>query len=174
MPKRFVGLFFLSDSELKWTPLAFWLPYAPVYYIWNKLKSTHVKTVVSICHQFYTDDDYVHGEKKKLFVAIGDTCNPRRSNDKRLKTLEDICSTMTSRDSRKNFLPNFASLDLNNVPSTDDGNPTLGQILASINDLKRNAVTTDMLKESLKSFKETLTPSFSVFPSLPEPEAEFA
>ena len=81
---------------------------------------------------------------------------------------------MTSRDSRKNFLPNFASLDLNNVPSTDDGNPTLGQILASLNDLKRNTVTTDMLKESLKSFKETLTPSFSVFPSLREPEAEFA
>ena len=112
--------------------------------------------------------------RKRNCVAIGDTCNPRRSNDKRLKTLEDICSTMTSRDSRKNFLPNFASLDLNNVPSTDDGNPTLGQILASLNDLKRNTVTTDMLKESLKSFKETLTPSFSVFPSLREPEAEFA
>ena len=30
MPKIFVGLSCLSDSELKWTPLAFWLPYAPV------------------------------------------------------------------------------------------------------------------------------------------------
>lgn len=59
------------------------------------------------------------------------------------------------------------------MPTTDDGNPTLGQILASLNDLKRNAVTTDMLNASLKSLKETVVPSFSISPPLREPEAAF-
>ena len=122
-----------------------------LYFIWNKLKSTPVKTVISICHQFYVNDDYVLGEKKRLYEAIGETPTARRTNDKRLKTLEDICATITQRDSRNSFLPKLASLDLNNVPLADDGNPTFGQILASLNDLKRNSV---MTAASLKDMKE--------------------
>ena len=36
---------------------------------------------------------------------------------------------------------------MNNVPVTDDGNPSLGQILASLNELKENVVTKNMLSE---------------------------
>ena len=142
-----------------------------LYFMWSKLKSTAVKTVVTICHQFYTDDDYVLAEKKKLCIAIGDSANSRRSENKRMKSLEDICAMMTGRDLRGDFLPTFASINLNNVPITADGNPTLGQILASLTDLKKNSVSTEMLKRSLHSLKDELSTPSSSLQSLPVTES---
>ena len=36
-----------------------------LYYVWNKLKCLPTKDVASICHQFYTDDNYVFEQKAK-------------------------------------------------------------------------------------------------------------
>ena len=134
-----------------------------LYFAWNKLKSTPLTTIVSICLQFYTDDEYVFEEKKKFYESIDESkqCASRRSDTKRQKNLEDILGTMMRRDSRNEFLPKFASLDLTNVPVSDDGNPSLGQILASLNDLKRVMVTTDMLKRSLDDISAKIHPNNS-------------
>ena len=128
-----------------------------LYFIWNKLQSSPATTVVTICHQFYTDEEYVFDEKQKLFNAINEHCNARRTEDKRQKNLEDICALLSRRDSRKEFLPKFASINLHNIPICDDGNPSLGQIMATLNDLKRKVVTTDMLSASFNNFRRELT-----------------
>ena len=135
-----------------------------LYFIRNKLKSTPTKSVASICHQFYADDDYVFAEKKKLCEATDENCTSRRSDEKRMKNIEDVCEIITRRDSKKEFLPQFASLDMNNIPFTDEGNPSLGQIMASLNDLKKAAVTKDMLKESLNAMKNEISTSSSTTP----------
>ena len=135
-----------------------------LYYIWNKLKSTSAKDVVSICHQYYTDDNYVFEEKKKLCEAVNIYCGARKKEDKRLKNLEDICATLSSRDSKALFLPKFASIDLNNVPLKDDGNPSLGQIMAALNEIRRNAVTTKMLDKSVNEIRKEFS-SANMFPS---------
>ena len=51
-----------------------------LYFAWNKLKSMPLCTVVSICHQFYTDNEYVFDEKKKFYGSIGESklCAARR------------------------------------------------------------------------------------------------
>ena len=133
-----------------------------LYFVRYKLKNTALSTVVSICHSFYTDEEYVFDEKKKFYESIGESkqCSQRRSDTKRQKNLEDICTTMARRDSRGEFLPKFASLNLGNIPMGDDGNPSLGQILASLNDLRRVMVTTDMLKKSLDEMKVNIPLSY--------------
>ena len=62
-----------------------------LYYAWNKLKCLSLEDVVAICDQFYTDDNYVFNEKKKLFDAIGESCSSRKKEDKRARNIEDIC-----------------------------------------------------------------------------------
>ena len=129
-----------------------------LYFISNKLHSAPAATVVSICHQFYTDDEYVFEEKQKLFKAIdrNQDCRARRTDDKRQKNLEDICTTISQLDSRNDFLPKFASVDLQNVPISADGNPSLGQIMATLNDLRRKVVTTEMLSSSFSEFRKEI------------------
>ena len=130
-----------------------------LYFVFNKLKTTPVKNVVQIAHAFYTDNDLVFGEKKKLCDAVGEPCSVRRSDSKRLENIKDICQVLTRRDSGNKFLPTFASVNLNCVPLNEEGNPTLGQILPSINDLKRNTVTKDKLEASLNDFRKEITSS---------------
>ena len=65
-----------------------------LYYAWNKLKCLPMKDVASICNQFYTDDDYVFGQKKKLYDAVGIACTSRKKEEKRLRNIEDICTTL--------------------------------------------------------------------------------
>ena len=127
-----------------------------LYYVANKLHSMPFKTVVSACHNFYTDDDYVYSEKKKLCDATDEPCKDRRTDKKRLNNIEDICNVFLRRDSQNLFVPKFASLNLSNVPVNDDGNPSLGQVMAAIADMKRNMVTTDMLATSLQNFRPSL------------------
>ena len=123
-----------------------------LYYAWNKLKSLPLNDVVATCNQFYMDETYVFDEKKRLYNAIGESFSGRNQS-KRQKNIEDICATMLRIDSKNSFLPKFASINLNNIPLKDDGNPSLSQIIAAINDLKRNTVTTFMLKKSLNELK---------------------
>ena len=130
-----------------------------LYYISNKLGNTAVKNIISTCNKFYTDDEYVFTEKKKLCVATAEHCKERRSETKRVANLEDIVAIFTRRESQSLFLPKFASIDLNNIPMQEDGNPSLGQILAAISDLKKNAVTTDMLMSSMINLRAELSPS---------------
>ena len=54
-----------------------------LYYVANKLHSTPFKTVVSACHNFYTDDDYVFNEKKKL-------CDAKTKNVQRGGTTKNV------------------------------------------------------------------------------------
>ena len=143
-----------------------------LYFVHNKLKSTAAKIVATTCHQFYTDDDYVYGEKKKLCDATDEFCNQRRTDDKRLKNIEDICSIISRRDAKNEFLPQFASLDFNNVPVNDDGNPSLGQIMASLHDLKRKAVTKDTLQEVVDGLKREIISASSDVTSHPFPTDE--
>ena len=107
-----------------------------LYYVFNKLKSQPVKDVVATCHRFYTDDNYVFCEKKKLYDAVGEICSSRKKEEKRMKNIEDICATIIRRDSKNEFIPKFASLNLNNVPLNAEGDPSLGQIMAAINEIK--------------------------------------
>ena len=130
-----------------------------LYYIKNKIHSAPVKTIVTTCHAFYTDDDYVFNEKKKLCDATNEVCHGRRNDDKRQKNLDDICAIIVRRDSQGLFLPKCVSVDLSNVPINDDGNPSLGQIMAAIAELKRNMVTTDMLASSLKNLNSSFSSS---------------
>ena len=139
-----------------------------LYFISNKFRNSTVKDIVTSCHSFYADDDYVFNEKKKLCDATGEICTARRNDKKRLSNIEDICAIFTRRDSQNLFIPKFASLDLNNVPLEEVGNPTLGQLLAAITELKRNVVTTDMLATSLNDFKADLCASAT----LPVPSAK--
>ena len=132
-----------------------------LYYVANKLHNTPFKTVVTACHNFYTDDDYVYNEKKKLCDATDEPCKDRRTDKKRLNNIEDICNMFLRRDSQNLFVPKFASLNLSNVPMNDDGNPSLGQVMAAIADMKRNMVTTDMLATSLQNFKPLSSSSSS-------------
>ena len=137
-----------------------------LYYVSNKIRSTPVNTVITTCHNFYTDDDYVFSEKKKLCDATNEPCIARRNDKKRQSNIEDICAILTKRDSQSLFIPGFASVDMNNVPRNDEGNPTMGQIMSAIYDLKRNIVTTEMLSSSMKRLKEELSPSASSSSSL--------
>ena len=123
-----------------------------LYYAWNKLKSLPLNDVIATCNQFYADETYVFNEKKRLYDAIGESFSGR-NQAKRQKNIEDICATMLRIDSKNSFLPKFASVNLNNIPLNDNGNPTLGQIMAAINDIKRNAVTKNMLTKSLNELK---------------------
>ena len=127
-----------------------------LYFVYNKLKSTDVKKVVSICHAFYTDNDIVFKEKKKLCEVTGEPCTLRRTDDKRMKNIEDICQIMYKRDAAGDILPKMASLNMNNVPITDEGEPSLGQILATLNLLKKSTVTRDHLSQSLNSLREEM------------------
>ena len=143
-----------------------------LYYVRNKLKSTPVKIVATTCHLFYTDDEYIFKEKKKLCDLTDEFCNQRRTDDKRLKNIEDIIAIISRRDANNEYLPQFASFDLNNVPVNDNGNPSLGQIMASLYDLRRKVVTKDALQVSLNELKKEFAsaPSSvasSCFPSAP-------
>ena len=77
------------------------------------------------------------------------------------KNLDDICAIIVRRDSQGLFLPKCVSVDLSNVPINDDGNPSLGQIMAAIADLIRKMVTTDMLESSLKNLNTSSCSSSS-------------
>ena len=123
-----------------------------LYYISNKLHNTPTGTVVTTCHSFYTDNDYVFNQKKQLCDATNEICHARRNDNKRLNNIEDICAILTRRDSQALFIPKFASLDLSNVPISDAGDPSLGQLMGAIMDMKRNMVTTDMLRSSFNEF----------------------
>ena len=118
-----------------------------LYFISNKIKTTAIKNVVNICHSFYADNDFVFNEKKKLCDVSGDNLVNRRGDDRRLKNLEDICNIFSLRDVSVGGtqLPKFASVNLNNIPLNDEGEPSLGQLLSTINDLKRNVVTNEQL-----------------------------
>ena len=128
-----------------------------LYFIWNKIHSTPMKTVATTCHNFYTDDDYVFNEKKKLCDVTNESCSARQNENKRFANIEDICSILLRRDSQNAFIPKFASLNLNNVPISESGDPSIGQLLAGIADLKKNMVTRDMLKTSLDELKAETT-----------------
>ena len=137
-----------------------------LYFIRNKLKSTAVRIIATTCHQFYSDDEYVFSEKKKLCEATDEYCNQRRTEDKRLKNIEDICAIISNRDTKNEYLPQFASLDLNNVPVNDDGNPSLGQIMASLYDLRKKVVSKDELHVTLNELKrEFSSSSLPLYPS---------
>ena len=136
-----------------------------LYFVTNKLHTTPFKTVVTVCHTFYTDDDYVFNEKKKLCDATNEHCSARRNDEKRLSNIEDICTIILRRDSQNLFVPKFASLKMNNVPMSDDGNPSLGQVLAAISDIKRNMVTTEMLASSIQNLNISATTSSVAAPA---------
>ena len=123
-----------------------------LYYISNKVHNTPIATIVTTCHNFYTDNDYVFNQKKQLCDATNEICHARRNDNKRLNNIEDICAILTRRDSQALFIPKFASLDLSNVPISDAGDPSLGQLMGAIMDMKRNMVTTDMLRSSFNEF----------------------
>ena len=124
-----------------------------LYYISNKIHSTPVKDVVATCLKFYTDNEFVFGEKKKLCDATNEPCPGRRNENKRQNNLEDICSILTRRDSQGLFIPKFASLNLSNVPTCASGNPTIGQLMAAITDIKKSMVTTEMLESSINNLR---------------------
>ena len=130
-----------------------------LYYISNKLHNTPLKTVVTTCHSFYTDDDYVFNEKKKFCDATDELCSGRRCENKRFKNIEDICAILVRRDSQNLFIPKFASLNLSNVPINESGDPSLGQLMAAIVDMKKNMVTTEMLTSSFENFKTQMASS---------------
>ena len=128
-----------------------------LYFISNKIGSTPVKNIVTTAHNFYTNEDYVFNEKKILCSATNEPCTARRTENKRQSNIEDICAIFLRRDSQNLFVPKFVSSDLSKIPISEDGNPSLGQILAAISDLRRNAVTTDMLASSLSNLKKELS-----------------
>ena len=37
-----------------------------LYFVYNKLKTTQVKNIVTTCHNFYTDNNFVFGEKNNI------------------------------------------------------------------------------------------------------------
>ena len=75
-----------------------------LYFVTNKLRSTPLRTVVTTAHTFYSDDEYVFNEKKKLCDATSEQCTARRNDEKRMKNIEDICSIVLRRDSQSLFL----------------------------------------------------------------------
>ena len=133
-----------------------------LYYISNKLHNTPVKTVVTTCHNFYTDETYVFNEKKKLCDATNEMCSARRNENKRYCNIEDICAILSRRDSQNLPIPKFASLNLSNVPTNESGDPSPGQLMAAIIEIKRNMVTTSMLASSLSDFKNEISSSAPV------------
>ena len=124
-----------------------------LYYISNKLHNTPVKRVVTTCHNFYTDEDYVFNEKKKLCDATSELCHGRSSENKRLNNIKDICSILTRRDSQNLSVPKFVSLNLSNIPINESGDPSLGQLMAAIIDIKKKMVTKELLSSSLNDLK---------------------
>ena len=123
-----------------------------LYYISNEVHNTPIATVVTTCHNFYTNNDYVFNQRKQLCDATNEICHAHCNDNKRLNNIEDICAILTRRDSQALFIPKFASLDLSNVPISDAGDPSLGQLMGAIMDMKRNMVTTDMLRSSFNEF----------------------
>ena len=141
-----------------------------LYYVGNKIGSTAVKNIVTAATNFYTDEEYVFNEKKKLCKATEEECKTRRTENKRQVNIEDIVAIFARRDSQKLFMPKFVSSDINKIPMNADGNPSLGQILAVISDLRRNTVTTEMLASSFANLKAELSlssPSPSLLPFEP-------
>ena len=59
-----------------------------LYYISNKLHNTPVRTVVSTCHNFYTDDDELEKIEQHDFWPEGVLCGPffrSKANEERLQ-----------------------------------------------------------------------------------------
>ena len=52
-----------------------------LYYISNKVHNTPIATIVTTCHNFYTDNDYVFNQKKQLCDATNEICHARRNDN---------------------------------------------------------------------------------------------
>lgn len=140
-----------------------------LYFIYNKLQTTPHDNVISICDNFYNDADEVFMDKQKLFTAMNEKCIARRGSDRKTKDLEDILNMISSRDSLNLPIPKFASLSLNNVPSTPDGTCTMSQVLSSLRNLQKNLVTKETLDSALDQLRNEMdvvksSPSEAVIP----------
>ena len=99
-----------------------------LFFIYNKFLNTPKNVIVETCVSFY-DEQTIWNEKVKFFAAIGKKANPRRTNDKNAKYVEDIVSEIEVRDATNAFLPVFAAHRLHNLPHSQDGAVSNAQIL---------------------------------------------
>ena len=115
-----------------------------LYYLNFKRKINAAADVITTCESFYSADAILAA--KKLFfdcvsAKIGDkNVGVLRFIDRRGKAgenpqkmnLEDLISAMNKCDNDGIELPTFVSTDLSNIPSSDDGNVSLNQIMFMI------------------------------------------
>ena len=119
-----------------------------LYFLNFKRKTTSVADVVTICESFYSADAIL--EAKKLFFdcvaeKVGDKNDGvLRFVDRRGKAgntaqkwnLEDLIAAMHKCDNDGVELPTFVSSDLSKVPSSNDGNVSLNQIMFMMVEMK--------------------------------------
>ena len=143
-----------------------------------KRKINSVADVVSTCENFYSPDVIL--ESKKLFFdciaeKVGDKndgvlrfVNRRGKNGENAQkmNLEDLLSAMNKCDNDAIDMPKFVTSDLSKIPSCDDGNVSLTQIMVMLVEM-RNKITALEKKNTC-----TRCSSSSTMPAPPLPTAE--
>ena len=143
-----------------------------------KRKINSVADVVAICESFYSAETIL--DAKKLFFdcvaeKIGDKndgalrfVNRRGKNGENPQkmNLEDLLSAMNKCDSDGIDLPKFVSSDLSKIPSSDDGNISLTQIMFMLVEMKNQISSLEKKSPCDRCFSSS-TPS--LVPPVPNP-----
>ena len=130
-----------------------------LFYLQNKVHQIANDDIVKICANIY-DEAYVWEEKTKFFEAIGQRPIKSRSNDKKVKDLNDLLAEIRSRDDNDEFQPTCVAIELSNLPQSLDGSVPNAQILGTLHRMRKECVTKDSLERSLASFRAEVILAF--------------
>ena len=128
-----------------------------LYFIQNKVNAYANDDITNLCANLYTEE-CIWAEKERFFLAIDKKPIHSRgtSAEKVMKDLTDIISEIKKRDDNEDFQPTCVSIDMSNVPQSDDGTVSNSQILGSIKRTRKDMIDINSLKNEISSLKEDL------------------
>ena len=135
-----------------------------LFYMQNKVQSIDNDEIVKICGNFYTED-HIWQEKTKFFTSIGKKPLPCRSGDKS-KHLNNILQEIYTRDGNGDFQPTCVSVELSNIPQSDDGSVPNLQLLGTMHSMRSNFVTRDCFTTTMTSFKNEILLTLGCMPGI--------
>ena len=104
-----------------------------LFYVSNKYVTTARDKIAEVVKKFYTNFDEINEAKKLLYEKSNRNFSTRRSDDKSMKTAQDIVEAFVICDNNGITLPTFAATDYSRIPITADGAVTMEQVLNVVN-----------------------------------------
>ena len=126
-----------------------------LFFVANRINTHPIDSIISVCDKFY-DEKTVSEERVKFYGCFGKKASPKRSDDKKLKELNDIVNEMKLRDRSNSFMPTFAAVNLHHIPTTDDGIVTNAQLLASLQSLRSELVSKEGMITSIAAARDSI------------------